>query len=599
MASSAEPQKTFAEKLQHEFGDLLKLALTASDEVYYPSWKTTALKHDGSIEGDYAGLRVYPMGHYKVLVVAVVGTITLEQWISNFTFSPAEDGFHQEFKRCAEEFWSELGEEVQKRAELCDIVLIVGHSRGAAIALNLFGQAVVHQGAMPSFKEKLRLITFGSPRTCKPDSDFESKIKEAAKEVKPEGLESMVAIYHNKLDPVTKVPPEYVLPVPAKCVVSIGIGLMMDSPSLVEHHLMPQYRINVKHHLQPSNWLVCTGAVKLGASVAQAVLAVAPLIGFSHPALAPARVMLRLLSKEKQDSECLKQLEMQIKHGHEKLEQAINQLVERDVKKDLSLLRAQVRECHLELQSGNIDRQRLRDIEGFRNKVNFHLDHTSARAQKAHLAVIVLQTFTLEVRCWLHLNEAQKFETLPGTIRNFLTDLCPALDIILRSGHIEETSETAIKNFFNLLLGLPKILDKSMDDFGVNGENDIFQNLFDKYGSSIREKFWDAVLCRESLQLCWDHQDKVDKVEQMISQAAASTSKLPTFEEQKKVLQELEKALFPESEEREEQHLDRLCLRACISGETNVGKSTLVNALSGKLVSPISHSGQWDGRLLF
>ena len=155
-------------------------------------------------------------------------------------------------------------------------------------------------------------------------------------------------------------------------------------------------------------------------------------------------------------------------------------------------------------------------------------------------------------------------------------------------------------DFFKLLLGLPKILDKSMDDLGVTGKNAIFQNLFDNYGSSIREKFWDAVVCRESLQLCWDHQEKVDKVEQMISQAAASTSKLPTFEEQKKVLQHLEKAVFPlqseesqESEERE-RYLDRLCLslRACISGETNVGKTTLVNALSGKLVSPISHSGQ-------
>lgn len=145
-----------------------------------------------------------------------------------------------------------------------------------------------------------------------------------------------------------------------------------------------------------------------------------------------------------------------------------------------------------------------------------------------------------------------------------------------------------------------------MDDFGVNGENDIFQNPFDKYGASIREKFWDAVVCRESLQLCWDHQEKVDKVEEMISQAAASTSKLPKFEEQKKVLQVLEKAVFPlqsgesqESEEREERYLDRLCLRACISGETNAGKSTLVNALAGKLVSPISYSGQRDGRLLF
>lgn len=595
MASSAEPQKTFAEKLQHEFSDLLKLALTASDEVYYPSWKTTALKgYDGSTEGDYAGLRVYPMGHYKVLVVAVVGTITVEQWISNFTFSPAEDGFHQEFKRCAEEFWKELGEEVRKRAELCNIVLIVGHSRGAAIALNLFGQAVVHQGATSAFKEKLRLITFASPRICKENSDFESKIKQAAKKVRPEGLESMVAIYHNKLDPVTKVPLNYVLPVPAKCVVSIGP--VIDSPNLVEHHLMPEYRINVKQHLQPTNWVVCTGAVKLSASVAQAFLTVAPLIGFSHPALAPAGVMLNLLSTEKQDSECLKQLEMQIKHGHEKLEQAINQLVERDVKKDLSLLRAQVRECHLELQSGNIDRQRLRDIEDKRNKVKFHLQDESESAHMAHLAAILLGTFTLEVRCWLHLNDAQKFETLPGTIRIFLTDLCPALDIILRSGHIEETLEIAIMDFFNLLLGLPRILDKSMDDFGVNGENDIFQNLFDKYGSSIRERFWDAVVCRESLQLCWDHQEKVDKVEEMI--AAASTSKLPSFEEQKKVLQELEKALFPpeseesqESEEGEERYLDQLCLRACISGATNAGKSTLFNALSGKLVSPISHSG--------
>ncbi len=33
MASSAEPEKTFAEKLQHEMSDLLKLALTASEEV--------------------------------------------------------------------------------------------------------------------------------------------------------------------------------------------------------------------------------------------------------------------------------------------------------------------------------------------------------------------------------------------------------------------------------------------------------------------------------------------------------------------------------------------------------------------------------------
>ena len=438
MASSEEPQKAFAEKLQHEFSDLLKLAVTASDEVYYPSWKTTAVKgHYGSTEGDYAGLRVYPMGQYKVLVVAVVGTITLEQWISNFTFSPAEDGFHQEFKRCAEEFWKVLGEEVQKRAEHCDIVLIVGHSRGAAIALNLFDQAVVHQAATSAFKEKLRLITFASPRTCKPDSDFESKIKEAAKKVKPEGLESMVAIFHNKLDPVTKVPPDYVLPVPEKCIVSIG--LMMDSPNLVEHHLLPQYRLNVKHHLQPSNWFVCTGAVKLSASVAQAILTVAPLIGCSHPALAPAGVMLNLLSKEKQDSQCLKQLEMQIKHGHEKLEQAINQLVERDVKRDLSLLHDQFRQCHIELQCGNIDRQRLRDIEGFRNKVKFDLQHESESAHMAHLAAILLETFTLEVRCWLHLNDAQKFETLPGTIRIFLTDLCPAVDIILRSGHIEET----------------------------------------------------------------------------------------------------------------------------------------------------------------
>ena len=549
------------------------------------------------------------MGHYKVLVVAVKGTITLEQWISNFTFSPAEDGFHKDFKECAEEFWRELGEEVQKRAEHCDIVLIVGHSRGAAIALNLFGQAVVHQAATSAFKEKLRLTTFANPRTCIPRSDFESKISQAAKEVRPEGLESMVAIFHNKLDPVTKVPPHYVLPVPAKCIVSIG--LMMDSPNLVEHHLMPEYRVNMKHHLQPSNWFVCTGALKLSASVAQAVLTVAPLIGCNHPALAPAGVMLNLLSKEKQDSECLKQLEMQIKHGHEKLEQAINQLVERDVKENLSLLHDQVRQCHIELTSSNIDRQRLRDIEGFRNKVKFHLQNTSARSTKAHLAAILLETFTLEVRCWLHLNDAQKFETLPGAIRIFLTDLCPALDNILRSGHIEETLETAIMDFFNLLLGLPKILDKSMDDFGANGENDIFQNLFYNYGSSIREKFRDAVVCRESLQLCWDHQEKVDKVEEMISQAAASTSKLPTFEEQKKVLQDLEKAVFPlqseerqeseesqdnedrqESEEREERYLDRLCLRACISGETNAGKSTLVNALPGKLVSPISHSGQ-------
>ena len=598
MASSLEPQKTFAEKLRHECSDLLKLALTASDEVYYPSWKTTALQgHDGSTEGDYAGLRVYPIGQYKVLVVAVVGTITLEQWISNFTLSPAEDGFHQEFKRCAEEFWKELGEEVQKRAELCDIVLIVGHSRGAAIALNLFGQAVVHQAATSAFKEKLRLITFASPRTCKPDSNFESEIIEAAKKVRPEGLESMVVIFHNKLDPVTKVPPNYVLPVPAKCIVSIG--LMMDGPNLVEHHLMPQYRINVKHHLQPSNWFVCTGAVKLSASVAQAVLTVAPLIGFSHPALAPAGVMLNLLSTEKQDSECLKQLEMQIKHGHEKLEQEINQLVERDVEENLSLLRDQVRACHLELQSGSIDRQRLRDIEGFRNKVKFRLQKESARAQKAHLAAILLQTFTLEVRCWLHLNDAPKLETLPGTIRNFLTDVCSALDIILRSGNVEETLEIAIMDFFNLLLGLPQILDKSMDDFGVNGENDIFQNLFDNYGSKIREKFWDAVVCRESLQLCWDHQEKVDKVEKMISQAAASTSKFPTFEERKRALRDLKKAVFPESLETEQRYLDLLCLRACISGETNVGKSTLVNALAGKLVSPISHSGQWDGRLLF
>lgn len=604
MASSEEPQKAFAEKLQHECSDLLKLALTASEEVYYPSWKTMALiGHEGSTEGDYAGLRVYPMGHYNVLVVAVVGTITVEQWISNFTFGPAEDGFHKEFKECAEEFWRELGEEVQKRAELCDIVLIVGHSRGAAIALNLFGQAVVHQAATSAFKEKLRLITFASPRTCKENSDFESEIIEAAKKVKPEGLESMVAIFHNKLDPVTKVPPNYVLPVPAKCIVSIG--LMMDGPNLVEHHLMPEYRSNVKHHLQPSNWFVCTGAVKLSASVAQAVLTVAPLIGFNHPGLAPAGVMLKLLSKEKQDSECLKQLGMQIKHRNEKLEQAIKQLVERDVEENLSLLRDQVRECHLELQFGSIDRQRLRDIEGFRNKVKFRLQKESARAQKAHLAAILLQTFTLEVRCWLHLNDAPKLETLPGTIRIFLTDLCPALDIILRSGHVEETLEIAIMDFFNLLLGLPQILDKSMDDFGVNGENDIFQNLFNNYGSKIREKFWDAVVCRESLQLCWDHQEKVDKVEQMISQGAASTSQLPTFEEQKKVLQELEKAVFSESEEREEseegeeRYLDRLCLRACISGETNVGKSTLVNALSGKLVSPISHSGQWDGSLLF
>ena len=537
------------------------------------------------------------MGQYKVLVVAVVGTITLEQWISNFTFSPAEDGFHKDFKECAEEFWKELGEEVQKRAEHCDIVLIVGHSRGAAIALNLFGQAVVHQAATSAFKEKLCLITFASPRTCKPRSDFESKISQAAKEIRPEGLESMVAIFHNKLDPVTKVPPHYVLPVPAKCIVSIG--LMMDSANLEKHHLMPQYRINVKHHLQPTNWVVCTGAVKLSASVVQAFLTVAPLIGFKHPALAPAGVMLKLLSKEKQGGECLKQLEMQIKHGHEKLEQleqVINQLIERDVKKDLSLLHDQFRQCHLELQSGNIDRQRLRDIEGFRNKVKFHLQNESERAQKAHLAAILLETFTLEVRCWLHLNDAQKFETLPGAIRIFH---------ILRSGHIEETLEICIMDFFNLLLGLPRILDKSMDDFGVNGENDIFQNLFYNYGSSIREKFRDAVVCRESLQLCWDHQEKVDKVEEMISQAAASTSKLPTLEEQKKVSQDLEKAVFAESEdrqeseEREERYLDRLCLRACISGETNVGKSTLVNALSGKVVSPISHSGQWDGRLLF
>ena len=130
-------------------------------EVYYPSWKTTALKdHDGLIEGDYAGLQVYPMDHYKVLVVAVVGTITLEQWLSNFTLSPAEDGFHQEFKRCADEFWKELGEEVQKRSELCDIVLIVGHSRGAAIALNLFSQALVHQGATSAFKGKAPLDHF-------------------------------------------------------------------------------------------------------------------------------------------------------------------------------------------------------------------------------------------------------------------------------------------------------------------------------------------------------------------------------------------------------------------------------------------------------
>ena len=566
-----------------------------------------ALKdHDGSTEGDYAGLRVYPVGQYKVLVVAVVGTKTGEQWLSNITFSPAEDGFHQEFKRCAEEFWKELGEEVQKRTENCDIVLIVGHSRGAAIALNLFGQAVVHQAAPSAFKEKLRLITFASPRTCKPRSDFESKISQAAKEVRLGGLESMVAIYHNKLDPVTKVPPHYVLPVPAKCIVSIG--LMIDDLNPVKHHLMDQYRINVKQHLQPTNWVVCTGAVKLSASVAQAILTVAPLIGCSHPALAPAGVMLILLSKEQQDSESLKQLEMQIKHGHEKLEQAINQLVERDVKRDLSLLHDQFRQCHIELQCGNIDRQRLRDIEGFRNKVKFDLQHESESAHMAHLAAILLETFTLEVRCWLHLNDAQKFETLPGTIRIFLADLCPAVDIILRSGHIEETLETAIMDFFKLLLGLPKILDKSMDDLGVTGKNDIFQNLFDNYGSSIREKFWDAVVCRESLQLCWDHQEKVDKVEEMISQAAASTSKLPTyptFEEQKKVLQDLHQAVFPESEESEEaeeregRYLDRLCLRACISGETNAGKSTLFNALSGKLVSPISHSGQRDGRLLF
>lgn len=559
--------------------------------------------HEGSTEGDYAGLRVYPMGHYKVLVVAVVGTKTGEQWLSNITFSPAEDGFHKDFKECAEEFWKELGEEVQKRAELCDIVLIVGHSRGAAIALNLFGQAVVQQEATSAFKEKLRLITFASPRTCKTNSDFESKISQAAKEVKPEGLESMVAIYHNKLDPVTKVPPHYVLPVSAKCIVSIG--LMPDSPNLVEHHLMPEYRINVKHHLQPSNWFVCTGAVKLSASVAQAVLSVAPLIGCNHPGLAPARVMLSLLNKEKQDSQCLKQLEMQIKHGNEKLEHAINQLVERDVKKDLSLLRDQIRQCHIELQSGSIDRQRLWEIEKCRNKVKFHLQNESESAHMAHLAAILLETFTLEVRCWLHLNDTKTFETLPGTITIFLEDLCPALDNILRSGHIEKNLEIAIMNFFNLLLGLPRILDKSMDDFGVKGENDIFQNLFNKYGSSIREKICDAVVCRESLQLCWDHQEKVDKVDE-ISQAAASTSKRPTFEEQKKVLQELEKAVFPpkseesqESEEGEERYLDRLCFKTCISGEINVGKSTLFNALSGKLVSPISHSGHCGGRLLF
>ena len=602
MASSAEPQKTFAEKLQHECSDQLKLALRASEEVYYPSWKTMALiGHEGSTEGDYAGLRVYPMGHYKVLVVAVKGTITLEQWISNFTLSPSEDGFHKDFKECAEEFWKELGEEVQKRAELCDIVLIVGHSRAAAIALNLFGQALVHQGATSAFKEKLRLITFASPRTCKPDSNFESKIKEAARKVKPGGLESMVAIYHNKLDPVTKVPPNYVLPVPEKCIVSIG--LVMDGPKLVERHLMPQYRINVKQHLQPTNWVVCTGAVKLSASVAQAVLTAAPLI---NPAFAPAALSASaMLCLQKQDSQ-LKQIHMQIKHGIEKLEQAISQLIERDVKKDVSLLHDQLRQCHIELQSGNIDRQRLRDIEGFRNKVKFHLQDESESAHMAHLAAILLETFTLEVRCWLHLNDAQKFETLPGTIKTFLEDLSPTLDNILRSDNIEKTLEMAIMDFFNLFLGLPKILDKSMDDFGVNGENDIFQNLFDNYGSSIRAKFWDAVVCRESLQLCWDHQEKVDKVEEMISQAASSTSKLPKFEEQKKVLQDLEKAVFPlqsgesqESEDRQERYLDRLCLRACISGETNAGKSTLVNALSGKLVSPISHSGQRDGRLLF
>ena len=78
------------------------------------------------------------------------------------------------------------------------------------------------------------------------------------------------------------------------------------------------------------------------------------------------------------------------------------------------------------------------------------------------------------------------------------------------------------------------------------------------------------------------------------------------FEEQKKVLQDLEKAVFPpkseesqESEEGEERYLDRLCFKACISGEINVGKSTLFNALSGRLVSPISHSGHCGGRFLF
>lgn len=86
-------------------------------------------------------------------IIAIRGSDSLDDWISNFRFSP-DDGIHDGFQAGTDELLDRVVQEVIKtRRPEANPVILTGHSRGGALAEIL----AVNLG--------LPCVTFGAPRT--------------------------------------------------------------------------------------------------------------------------------------------------------------------------------------------------------------------------------------------------------------------------------------------------------------------------------------------------------------------------------------------------------------------------------------------------
>jgi hypothetical protein len=116
-----------------------------SDLIYNPLFVVDGESQTFEIENNKIGIIAVDGVNYVVFQ----GSNDLEDWISNFTFSKTDIGFHSGFSKASDKIEKALEKELEKDKEY----IFTGHSMGGALALIL--------GMRIKAKE---IVTFGQPR---------------------------------------------------------------------------------------------------------------------------------------------------------------------------------------------------------------------------------------------------------------------------------------------------------------------------------------------------------------------------------------------------------------------------------------------------